>query len=71
MDIEFFTADRKDIGMVEMAPRHRSDAIGAEELVFVQHSTEHPAILVFVHQTKQPSSAEPIFLEGLERDRSG
>ena len=39
---ELLTAAAEDVGIVPVVLRQRADAVGGEELVFVEHVAEHP-----------------------------
>ena len=49
----------KDIGVFQVVPRQRPDAVGTQEFVFVQHPGENPAQPLLVHQSENATVSTP------------
>ena len=56
-DAELLAADVEDVRVVELVARQRADAVGAEELVLVQHPGQDAAQLRLVDDGEQPAAA--------------
>ena len=54
----FLAAGVNDIGMVGVVARQRADAVGAQELVLVEHLRQHAAELGFVQDRSQPAAGD-------------
>ena len=55
-DAVFLVADVEHVGMLGVVARERPDAVGAEELVLVEHLRQHAAELRLVQDCGEPAA---------------